>query len=31
MKLLLDYIRNWFMSKPLAEIENEEENYYLIH
>ena len=31
MKLLLDYIRNWFMSKPLAETEKEEENFYLIH
>ena len=31
MKLLLDYIRNWFMGKSLAEIEKEEENFYLIH
>jgi hypothetical protein len=31
MKLLLDYIRNWFMGKPLAETEKEEENFYLIH
>ncbi len=31
MKLLLDYIRSWFMNKPLAETEKEEENFYLIH
>jgi hypothetical protein len=31
MKLLLDYIRNWFMGKTLEETEKEEENFYLIH
>jgi hypothetical protein len=31
MKLLLDYIRNWFMSRPVTETEKEEQNYYLIH
>ncbi len=30
MKLLFEYIRNWFM-KPLAETGKEEENFYLIH
>ena len=31
MKVLFDYIRSWFMSKPLAETEKEEQNFYLIH
>ena len=31
MKLLLDYIRSWFMNKTLAETGKEEENFYLIH
>jgi hypothetical protein len=29
MKILLDYIRSWFISKPIAETE--EENYFLIN
>ena len=29
MKLLIEYIRNLFMGKPV--IEKEEENYYLIN
>ena len=31
MKLLLDYIRSWFMNKPLEETGKEEENFYLIN
>ena len=31
MKLLFDYIRNWFLNKPLTETGKEEENFYLIH
>jgi hypothetical protein len=31
MKLLLDYIRSWFMNRPVAETAKEEENYYLIN
>jgi hypothetical protein len=31
MKLLLEYIRNWFMNNPVTETEKEEENYYLIN
>jgi hypothetical protein len=31
MKILLDYIRSWFISKPIAETEKEEENYFLIN
>jgi hypothetical protein len=31
MKLLLDYIRSWFVSKPVEENGKEEQNFYLIH
>jgi hypothetical protein len=31
MKLLLDYIRSFFMNKPVTESDNEEENFYLIN
>jgi hypothetical protein len=31
MKLLIEYIRSWFMNRPVTEIEKEEENYYLIN
>ncbi len=31
MKIIIDYIRNWFFRKPVAETEKEEENYFLIH
>ena len=31
MKLLLDYIRSWFITKPLTETVKEEENFYLIN
>ena len=31
MKLLIEYIRNLFVSKPVAEAEKEEQNFYLIH
>jgi hypothetical protein len=31
MKLLIDYIRSWFVSKSVAESGKEEQNFYLIH
>jgi hypothetical protein len=31
MKLLLEYIRNWFINRPVAETEKSEENFYLIN
>jgi hypothetical protein len=31
MKRLLDYIRRWFMNKPVTEVDKEEENFYLIN
>jgi hypothetical protein len=31
MKFLIDYIRNLFIRKPIAETGKEEENYFLIH
>lgn len=31
MKLLLDYIRSWFMNKPVTGTNSEEENFYLIN
>jgi hypothetical protein len=31
MKLLLDYIRSWFVTKPVTDSDKEEENFYLIN
>jgi len=31
MKLLFEYIRNWFINKTVTKIDKEEENFYLIN